>query len=167
MNLLYICDEYPPGPNGGIGSMVQVLAREMTRQGNRVFVVGLYTYHYGGAGYEEDQGVKVWRLRYGLKLPDTGNSFWYKLQRKLSPPLQRLKRRKAFERFIDFIQTLISSERIDIIEVPDWNSFAYDIGFRVEWPAFPVPLIVKSHGSHTYFSRELDQFTTGPMHCVQ
>ena len=29
MNILYICDEYPPGKNGGIGTMVQVLGREL------------------------------------------------------------------------------------------------------------------------------------------
>jgi glycogen synthase len=46
MNILYICDEYPPGPNGGIGSVVQNLARELVKQGHKVYVVGLYPIGY-------------------------------------------------------------------------------------------------------------------------
>ena len=68
MNILYICDEYPPGKNGGIGTMVQVLGRELVKQGHNVHVAGLYGYRYGSSDYEEDKGVRVYRLRYGLNL---------------------------------------------------------------------------------------------------
>lgn len=158
MNLLYVCDEYPPGPHGGMGSMVQVLAREMMRQGHQVFVAGLYTWQYGQQDYENDQGVQVWRFRYGLKLPGINNGILYKVQRHLPSGIKaRLNGRKAFSSFISFLQELISKEQIDLIEVPDWNTFAYDIGFRINWPEFPVPLLLKSHGSHTYFAQELGQ----------
>ena len=83
MNILYICDEYPPGRNGGIGTMVQVLGRELVKQGHNVYVAGLYSYRYGGNNFEEDKGVKVWRLRYGLNLFFMGNNFFYNILEKL------------------------------------------------------------------------------------
>lgn len=47
MNILFICDEYPPGKNGGIGTVVQNLGRELVKQGHSIFVVGLYHFSYG------------------------------------------------------------------------------------------------------------------------
>lgn len=35
MNICFICDEYPPGLHGGIGTMTQVLARALTQAGHR------------------------------------------------------------------------------------------------------------------------------------
>ena len=40
----------------------------MVRQGHSVYVIGLYLHGYGGADYEEDEGVRVWRLRYGTDI---------------------------------------------------------------------------------------------------
>jgi glycosyltransferase involved in cell wall biosynthesis len=156
MNILFICDEYPPGLNGGIGSITQVLARALTQKGHQVFVAGMYTYAYGGKQYEEDEGVKVWRLRYGFNFKQA--NFFYKVQRKLPVWLKNLLyARQDFNRFLTFLNNLIDEHKIDVIEQPDWNTFMYDLG--VPEPVFPklkVPLIVKSHGSHTYFSKELN-----------
>src|ERR1700761_9021534 len=66
MNILYLCDEYPPGRNGGIGTVVQLLGREMVRQGHNVIVAGFYDWGYGGEDYFEDEGVKVYRFRRAL-----------------------------------------------------------------------------------------------------
>jgi glycogen synthase len=63
MTILFICNEYPPGKSGGIGSMTRVLARAMVKAGHQVLVAGLYAHGYGQKDYEEDQGVKVWRRR--------------------------------------------------------------------------------------------------------
>jgi len=75
MNVLFICEEYPPGKNGGIGTMVRMLGREMVKQGHNVYVAGLYPHGYGEADYEEDEGVKVWRLRYYTDAGIIGNRF--------------------------------------------------------------------------------------------
>lgn len=156
MNVLFICDEYPPGKNGGIGSAVQVLSRELVKQGHSVFVAGLYSYSYKEKNYEEDQGVKVWRMRYSLNLHVDSDSILYKVLERLPRFIQRyLNGKKAFNRYIDFISQLISSEKIDVIEIADFNNFAMHIGFVVKWPAFNVPLVLKSHGSYTYFCREM------------
>jgi glycosyltransferase involved in cell wall biosynthesis len=154
MNVLFICDEYPPGLNGGIGSITQSLAREMALQGHQVFVVGLYSYEYGQSDFEEDNGVKVWRLRYGFKLPNIKKI--YAAQRRLPNFLKQcLFAHSDFAKFVHFIEHLIIQYKIDIIEQPDWNTFAYLIGLKNPiLPKLKVPLIIKSHGSHTYLSVE-------------
>lgn len=156
MNILFICDEYPPGRNGGIGTMVQVLGRELVKQGHEVYVAGLYSYRYGQADYEEDQGVKVWRMRYGLNLHTKPESRWYNLLEKLPAIIRRnLNGQRAFQKYVDFVHQLVDKAKIDVIEIQDWNTFANHIGFIVEWPEFKAPLVLKSNGSHTYFSDEM------------
>ena len=65
MNILYLCDEYPPGRHGGIGTSVRLLARQMAKMGHHVVVAGLYGPGYGGANEFSDEGVKVYRFRRG------------------------------------------------------------------------------------------------------
>ena len=63
MKILFLCEEYPPGKNGGIGTMVKTLSRELVNQGHHVYVVGLYAHGYGQKNFEIDHNVKVWRFR--------------------------------------------------------------------------------------------------------
>jgi len=136
--------------------MVQVLSRELVKQQHEVLVAGLYGHRYGQKAYEEDQGVKIWRLRYGPKLPVKDESRWYNLFEKLPAWLRRmLNGRKGFDHFITFLNDLIDREKVDVIEIQDWNTFTHFVGFQVDWPAFKVPLVVKSNGSYTYFSNEM------------
>jgi len=156
MHFLFICDEYPPGKSGGIGTAVQLLARELVRTGHAVSVVGLYAHSYGQADFETDEGVKVWRLRYGLNL---GNGKrLYSAFNKL-PGFMRalLNGRSAYARFLNFVKTLVMQTNIDLIEVADWNTFAMHIGFVPQWPVFGAPLVLKLHGSYTYLRAEMGQ----------
>ena len=66
MNIMMLCDEYPPGRHGGIGTVVQLLARAYVRQGHKVIVAGLYDWGYGQEPVFEDKGVMVHRFRFGL-----------------------------------------------------------------------------------------------------
>jgi glycosyltransferase involved in cell wall biosynthesis len=157
MNILFICDEYPPGLNGGIGTVTQSLAREMVTQGHNVVVVGLYNYEYSGKDYEDDNGVTVSRLRFGFNFH--GIKKLYNAQRKIPNNLKRiLFGNRDFTKFINFLKAIIIEQKIDIIEQPDWNTFAYEIG--VKYPVLPqlgVPVMLKSNGSHSYFCKELGQ----------
>ena len=63
MKICFICNEYPPGPHGGIGSSTQTLARALVGRGHSVRVVGVYKTGYPAPHYEVDQGVEVWRMR--------------------------------------------------------------------------------------------------------
>ena len=65
MNILYLCDEYPPCQHGGIGSVTQSLARELVSKGHKVSVCGFYPYYRTAAAYEEDFGVQAYRYFYG------------------------------------------------------------------------------------------------------
>lgn len=156
MNILFICDEYPPGKIGGIGTAVQTLARQLVKQGHKVIVAGLYPYNYGEKDYEEDFGIKVWRLRYGLNLPFDYDSRIYNAIDKLPNIFKRnMNGKNAFLKFISFLKKTIKEQNIDIIEIADYNNFSQHIGFVATWPRFNIPLVVKSHGSHTYFCQEL------------
>lgn len=60
MHIGFICNEYPPDPHGGIGSVTRTLALAMVRRSHRVTVVG---YTVGGRpGMTTDAGVTVVRL---------------------------------------------------------------------------------------------------------
>ncbi len=161
MNILYICGEYPPGKNGGIGSMVKLLANEMVRQGHNAYVAGLYPQGYGQADYEEDNGVKVWRLRYKTDLGIFKNDFSFSdnLLHKLLriSLLQHWDTATSTRRLFRFIADLVKQYRIDIIEMPDWNSFLYNSFTPVHIPDFGVPLVVKFHGGHSYLRSEMKQ----------
>ena len=159
MKILYICEEYPPGQNGGIGTMVQILGREMVRQGHSVYVIGLYLHGYGEADYEEDEGVKVWRLRYGTDLgliPGKRRTLKKRVLQalKVSMILQ-LDTLLSVNRLFRRVRKLVREEGIDIIEMPDWNTFFQNSFLPIRIPAFDVPLLIKFNGSDSYFRQEL------------
>ena len=111
---------------------------------------------YGEKDFENDQGILVWRLRYGINLHLSSQNKLYTVLERFPDLIKRnLNGKRAFCKFINFIQELIASENIDVIEIADYNSFAMYIGFKVEWPKFTVPLVLKIHGSYTYFCKEL------------
>jgi glycosyltransferase involved in cell wall biosynthesis len=127
LRIAYICSEYPPVPHGGIGTFTQVIARAMVRRGHDVRVIG----SYGGNGSHRapivDEGVQVERL------PQARGRIGWVAGR------FRIYRRVA---------RLALAGRIDIVEMPDWG------GAGAWWPPLPVPLIVRLHGSSTYFVAE-------------
>lgn len=155
MNILFICDEYPPGLIGGIGSITQTLAKVLQQNGHHVFVVGLYDYEFGQKNYEEDNGVQVWRLRYGFNLPKIKKL--YGLQRKLPNWLKRLLfANRDFRKYTTFVTQLIEQNKIDVVEQPDWISYGYFMGLKKpNFPKLSIPLILKFHGSYTYSCYEL------------
>jgi glycosyltransferase involved in cell wall biosynthesis len=161
MNILYLCEEYPPGKNGGIGSMVKLLANEMVKQGHTVYVAGLYPQGYGQADYEEDNGVKVWRLRYKTDIGVLKNNFSLTdtmVSRLLHySSLLHWDTKKATRRLFSFIAMLVKQHQVDIIETPDWNTFLHNSFTPIHIPDFGVPLVVKFHGGHSYLRSEMNQ----------
>ena len=127
MKIAFVCGEYPPGPHGGIGTMTRLLARALTEAGHTVRVIGIYPPSYPASDYEEDEGVRVWRLR---------------------EPEFRLgwlpARRELYRR----IDSWSAAGEIDLVEAPDYQ------GFTAGWPSLPVPVIVRLHGSASYFAAE-------------
>src|SRR5579872_6869441 len=127
MNILFICNEYPPGKGGGIGSMTRVLARGLAMAGHTVLVAGLYVPGYGQADYEEDQGVKVWRKRspldVGLIKNDYSLSDTIILKALKLTGVLRWDARRSVLAFHAFLIKLIEEHKVDIIEWPDFNEY--------------------------------------------
>ena len=128
MKICFICSEYPPGPHGGIGTMTQVIGRALAAQGHEVRVVGVYPKSYPGPDYQEDMGVRVWRLR------SRGVRFgWIQDRRRL----------------FHMVREWASDSQIDVVEVPDFE------GWAAGWGPLAVPVVARLHGTGTYFNAEM------------
>lgn len=157
MNILYLCDEYPPGRHGGIGTSVQLLARQMVKMGHAVVVAGLYSPGYGGADKFEDDGVLVYRYRWGfddlLKHEQKLSTRIIKKLLSLSALLDRdIKASLAV--FHSNLEDIIAKHQIDIIEMPDYNDYIRHCRSVIPFPTLSVPVVIKMNGSITYFNRE-------------
>ncbi len=124
----FVCSEYPPGPHGGIGTLIQTLSRGLVAGGHAARVIGVYPDSYPGQAEENDRGVRVHRLR----VP--------------AGPMSGLRGRLAVYRAVS---AWARSGAVDVIEVPDWE------GWAAGWPALPVPVVVRLSGSSSYFAAEL------------
>jgi glycosyltransferase involved in cell wall biosynthesis len=129
----FVCSEYPPALHGGIGSVTQLLARGLRQRGHDVRVIGVYPPGSGGLPYEEDEGVRVWRL-FEPAHPGGWIAARYALYRTV----------RAWSR----------RGEIDFVEAPDWA------GWTAGWAGLGVPIIVRLHGSESYFAAEMG--TTAP-----
>lgn len=128
MRICLVCSEYPPSRHGGIGSFIRMFARSLIRNGHKVRVVGIYAEVDSSPETQEDDGVEVWRIR-----SPGGKGRWiaarYELFRKISEWAHR--------------------GEIDLVEVPDYG------GIAAAWPRLPLPVVVRLHGSGTYFAAEM------------
>lgn len=128
MRICFICSEYPPGPHGGVGTITQILGRSLEASGHSVRVAGIYPKDYPAAKYEEDQGVRVWRLH------EPQSKFGWVLARR---SLYKL------------IATWARAGDVELVEAPDSS------GWFAGWPALPVPAVLRASGSYSYFRREM------------
>ncbi len=157
MKILYLCDEYPPGPHGGIGTAVQLVAREMVSLGHQVEVAGLYSPGYGQADREIDQGVGVHRFREAIDQP----VFRYRdhlgvrvLHRLLKGSgIRHLSIRKSMKAYQAKLDALIQEKRIDLVVVPDYQDYMRFCIRPLPLLRFGVPRLVVLHGSKTFLAR--------------
>jgi glycogen synthase len=143
VNILYLCDEYPPCQHGGIGTVTQTLAREIRKKGHQLIVCGFYPYYRTAREFEEDSGVKVFRRFYGnrLLLKISRNRYLGRF----------LNIENEFNSYKEFIKELIAEYKIDIIEMPDFNEIFHYTGPRfIHFPDFGIPVVVKLHGSYSF-----------------
>lgn len=134
MRLLYICNEYPPAPHGGIGTFVQTLARALVEKGHDVWVVG-YDDGVSDVVEENDQGVQV------VRLPLTDWPVLRIGRFSLSP-------RVFFSRWrlSRYVNDMVEAKKIDLVESYDWSGPL--------WFAPNCPLLLRLHGAnaaHAYF----------------
>ena len=60
MHICFLCNEYPPGPHGGIGTFTRTLGRALAAQRMDVTAIGFYP--IVREAHENDHGVRVIRL---------------------------------------------------------------------------------------------------------
>src|SRR5438105_11210943 len=125
MKLCFVCNEYPPGPHGGIGTMTQVMARMLAGSGHEVRVIGVYPRDYPAPDRERDAGVEVLRLRE----PRMKFGWLYS-------------RRRLYRQVADWVLR----DGVDLIEVPDYQ------GWAAGWRRLPAPVVARVHGTLAYFA---------------
>jgi len=108
--------------------MTQVLSRTLVQDGHQVQVAGIYDNQYGAPDFQDDQGVKVWRLR------SSGH---------------RLGWIPARYRLFQLVTKWVREKSVDVIEVPDYQ------GLAAGWGPLAAPVVARLHGSETYFAKEL------------
>lgn len=128
MKIGFVCNEYPPGPHGGIGTLTRTLARALVAIGHSARAAGIYSKDYPAPDFEVDGGVSVWRLRAG-----NGRGEWL----------------RSRARLFRLIQGWARAGEIDLVEVPDWE------GWAAGWRTLPVPVVSRLSGSATYFASEI------------
>jgi glycosyltransferase involved in cell wall biosynthesis len=160
-SVLFLCDEYPPGPHGGIGTAVQFLARELVKQGLKVYVAGIYTWGYSQENYYNDMGVEVYRYRYALDAKIFKSPFalitkiWVKIA-KLSG-LLAYDVKRTLPKYYSFLDNLIKEHNIDIIEIPDYQDWMRFCNGVLPLHKFKIPTVVKLHGSQYFFASDTKQ----------
>ena len=128
MNIGIVCHELPPTPVGGIGTFTVELIRGLTSQGHSVHAVGVDHNIESDVCEVMSPQWTIHRLAAGQ-----GRTRGY---------LNRVK-------LLFFIRKLAAEKQIDIVEVPDFE------GWCAGWPRLPVPVVVRLHGSTTYFAGEM------------
>jgi glycosyltransferase involved in cell wall biosynthesis len=128
VNVLFVCNEYPPSRHGGIGTFVKTLASALVASGHRVYVVGVYPGIEANECVVQD-GVEVHRLPSRTIRVQAGR---YRLSATWLIDHMLLSREVA---------RLCRARRIDVVESHDWSGPL--------WWKPPVPTVVRLHGAHT------------------
>ena len=127
-SVAFLCNEYPPDMQGGIGTFTQMTARTLVKLGWSVRVLGYASRSYDGPQVQDDQGVEVHRLR------------------RPSPDFLDL---RALGLLYRTVRRWAAAGEIDLVELPDAE------GWAALWPRLPIPVVSRVHGSSTYFALEL------------
>jgi glycosyltransferase involved in cell wall biosynthesis len=136
MTILYVCNEYPPAPYGGIGIFVKTMAYELSKRSFKVIVAGFDETASENMELNED-GVIVYRLKNpytSIKPLKLGR---YKLSFKPFKERQYLSKK---------IEEIIQKHQPDLIESYDWSGPL--------WKKPSIPTIIRMHGAnapHSYY----------------
>ncbi len=129
MKIAFLTSEYPHAKTGfsaGIGTSILNLSKGLLQLGHQVTIV-IY-------GQDQDE-----------TFTDNGLTF-YKIKNRKLKGFSRILTQKKIQKKIN---TLVDKGEIDIVEAADWTGITSNIKLK-------CPLVVKLHGSDTYFCH-LDQ----------
>ncbi len=166
MNILFYCDEYPPVRNGGIGSVVKIVAESLAERGHRVVVAGDYSrFKQEDLKPKEDiNGVKIIRF---LSNEYAGLSRKFLLLILLFTKTLKLNfvKNKIQTKLVQYnlnitnkkLQKLISDNEIDLIELVDYQDFLVNfVKGEINYHRFSVPTVLRIHGSVSFLRHYKD-----------
>lgn len=131
MNILFVCNEYPPVPHGGIGTFTFSLASQLAAQGHHISVIG-YDPTVSASVWSSENGISIFRIRSPYRKMRSLRFLYYELNPAFL--LERMYLSKQVNR-------VVREKEIDLVESYDWSGPL--------WSKPPVPLIVRLHGAHT------------------
>jgi glycosyltransferase involved in cell wall biosynthesis len=131
MRILFVCNEYPPTPHGGIGTFVYSLARQLTARGQEAVVVG-FDPTVQASGWKMEEGVSIYRIRSPYRDMKGIRVSHYELNPAFL--LERMYLSKQVNR-------IVKEKKIDLVESYDWSGPL--------WSRPSVPLVVRLHGTNT------------------
>lgn len=125
MHIAFITPEYPlaavQGNIGGIGTFTKGLATQLVRQS---FSVTIFVHSQTKEQVIHEDGVAI----HLVKKKSVKGITWYT-------------NRRYFNRYVNRV---ISTNNIEVIEAPEWTGFTAFMSFK-------CPLVIRLHGSDTYF----------------
>lgn len=124
LHIAYVVSHYPHeafGDDGGLGTSVYTLVEKIRKKD---CYVSVFVYGQKKAFEIKDENLTIYSLA-------DSDAKWFKFYF----------HRKSIEKFIN---DKIKSTGIDIIEAPDWTGIT-------AFMHFPIPLIIRFHGSDAYF----------------
>jgi glycosyltransferase involved in cell wall biosynthesis len=161
--LLIYCDEYPPAPKGGIGSVTQIVAEGLVRRGWQVAVAGSYEYGTMLPAVSQLNGVDVFRFSYFDFLrfvPRPLRRVCKAMLRKTG--LLSLLAARALECNERKIDELLGCLQIDAMELIDYIALLQEVKHSVTLRRFSVPSTLRVHGSVSFLN-----FHRGASHTAQ
>jgi glycosyltransferase involved in cell wall biosynthesis len=124
MHIAFLTPEFPHkelNHSAGLGTSIYNTALGLVTAGVKVSVIA---YSQDNDKVIEFNGIKIYAIKH-VKYSFLG---WYFYRKRIQK----------------FVNKLIDSEGIDLIEAPDWTGITSFIKFK-------VPLVIRIHGSDTYF----------------
>lgn len=148
MNILFNCEEYPPMPSGGIGSVVKNVAEGLAKRGHNIVVAGYYWYEPTCNTHTVVNGVHIYYYSLGRRA-STFRRYIYEGFNKLhlaGPWIQY-----ELDYYENKLASLIEQHDIDVMEMTDFYNFNY-CRSMLRFHKFDIPVVMRFHGSVYYLS---------------
>lgn len=157
MNILFSCDEYPPAKTGGIGSATKIVCEALAARGHNVYVVSGRLPGHGLPKEAIINAVTVYRVSYFKKISFLLNKQWKinSIHRyMLHFGMLKNYAVKEHARMHAFIQNLICTKNIDLVEIPDYTILDKYYIERKFIPSYkyPIPCIGRVHGCKSFLT---------------
>ncbi len=156
MNILFVCDEYPPVKGGGIGSVTKIVAESLAKEGHSVYVYGCMLPTCTQPEKSHVNGVTIYRKVIYKKfttLFEAKNTFSrFAMSLMLRLHFFAYQARRELSLYFNDINKIIQENNIDLVEFPDFLTLSeYCQGrVRITVPKLNVPTIIRVHGSLSF-----------------